>query len=109
MRPSHSLTLDQSTGKLFQSRISNSFYNYWTNGVYEFKDETFEDLAQKIERIYNVKVIFIDEVLKKRQFSGDLNINDNVYTIMEAFAKASGEPFNYTHVGNEIFVKKESN
>ena len=109
MRPSQSLTLDKFSGKLSQSKIANSFYNYWTKGVYEFKDETLEDLAQKIERIYNVKVIFKDEVLKKRLFSGTLNINDNVYTLMEAFAKASGKPFNYTHGGNEIYIEKKNN
>jgi ferric-dicitrate binding protein FerR (iron transport regulator) len=105
MNPSQSMTLDKSSGELSQSRIADSFYNYWINGVYEFKDETFEELAQKIERIYNVKVIFRDEVLKKCLFSGTLSINDNVYTLMEVFAKASGKPFNYTHEGNNIYIK----
>ena len=109
MKPSQSLTLNKSSGKLSQSRIAGSFYNYWINEVYEFKDETFEELAQKIERIYNVKVIFKDEVLKKHPFSGTLSINDNVYTLMEAFAKASGIPFNYTHEGNEIYIEKKNN
>lgn len=109
MQPSQCLTFDKSSGKLSQSKIAGNFYNYWTNGVYEFKDETFEELAKKIERVYNVKVNFKDENLKRQLFTGTLSINDNVYTLMEVFAKASGEPFKYAHKGNEIYVEKKNN
>lgn len=105
MNPSQSLTLDKSSGKLSQSRIAVSFYKYWINGVYEFKDETFEELAKKIERVYNVKVNFEEENLKKQLFSGTLSINDNIYTLMEVFKRASGEPFSYKHEGNNIYIK----
>jgi ferric-dicitrate binding protein FerR (iron transport regulator) len=107
MKPSQSLTFDKSSGKLSQSRIADSFYNYWLNGVYEFRNETFVELARKIERIYNVQVTFEEEILKKRLFSGTLSINDNIYTLMEVFKRASGEPFIYTHEGNHIYIGRK--
>lgn len=105
MEPSQSLTFDKYSGKLSQSKITDSFYKYWINGVYEFKDETFEELAKKIERIYNVKVNFEEENLKKRLFSGTIRINDNIYTLMDVFKRASGEPFTYRREGNNIYIK----
>ena len=108
MTPSQCVVFDKSSGKVTESKITDSFYEYWLNGVYQFKDETFEDLAKKIERIYNVEVSFEDETLKKRLFTGSLSINDNVYTLMEVFGRAAKEPFTYTHEGNHIHIKKKN-
>jgi ferric-dicitrate binding protein FerR (iron transport regulator) len=105
MNPAQSLIFDKTSGEFSESKISDNFFNYWLKGIYEFKDETFENLAKRIERIYNVQVIFKDESLKNRLFTGSLGINDNIYTMMEVFKKASGEPFVYTHEGNHIFIE----
>jgi len=105
MTPSQSLVFDKSSGKISESKITDGFYNYWIKGVYQFKDETFEELAKKIERIYNVQVTFEEESLKKSLFSGILNIDDNIYTLMEVFERATGEPFTYTHKGNHIYIE----
>ena len=108
IEPSQSLLLEKSSGKVSESKISDGFYDYWLNGVYQFKDEAFEELAKKIGRIYNVEVTFNDETLKKRLFSGTLSINDNIYSLMEAFKSAAGKPFVYTHQGNHIYISKEN-
>lgn len=108
IEPSQSLLLEKSSGKVSESKISDGFYDYWLNGVYQFKDEAFEELAKKIGRIYNVEVTFKDEALKKRLFSGTLSINDNIYSLMEAFKSAAGEPFVYTHQGNHIYISRKN-
>lgn len=105
VNPSQSLVFDKSSGKISESKIADGFYNYWIKGVYQFKDETFEELAKKIERIYNVEVTFKDESLKKNLFSGIFKIDDNIYTLMEVFERATGEPFTYTHNGNRIYIE----
>jgi len=107
MNPLQSLVLDKSSGKVMKSGIKDNFYDYWLNGLYQFKDETFEELAKKIERIYNVEVTFEEETLKKRLFSGTFNVNDNIYTLMEVFKRAAKEPFTYTRERNHIYIKKE--
>ncbi len=106
IEPSQGLVLEKSSGKVSESKISDSFYDYWQNGVYQFKDESFEELAKKIERIYNVEVTFNDQSLKKRLFSGTLSVSDNIFSLMEVFKSATGEPFTYTHQGNHIYINK---
>ncbi len=107
IEPSQGLVLEKSSGKVTESKISDGFYDYWQNGVYQFKDESFEELAKKIERIYNVEVTFNDQSLKKRLFSGTLSVSDNIFSLMEVFKSATGEPFAYTYQGNHIYINKQ--
>lgn len=104
VKTSHSLVYNKNSQKLIQRKISVGFYNYWQNGSYEFVDETFEDLAKKIERIYNVKIVFEREGVKTSEFTGTFNIDDNIYTIMEVFKKASGKTFEYRIERDFIYV-----
>jgi ferric-dicitrate binding protein FerR (iron transport regulator) len=108
MNPSQSFVFDKSSGKISESKITDNFYNYWLNGKYQFKDMTFEELAKKIERIYNVEVIFEEGTIKKCLFSGTLSINDNIYTLMEVFESVAGVPFTYIHEGNHIYINKKN-
>ena len=48
-------------------------------------------------------VKYID--FKDVEFRGTLNIDDNIYTLMEVAKKASGKPFNYRIERNKIYVK----
>ncbi len=105
VKPSYSLVYNKLSGEIFESKISDGFYNYWQNGIYEFKDEKFEYLAKKIERIYNVKVMFEDEQVKERKFTGTLKIDDNIYTMMEVFIRASGRPIVYHKERDNIYIK----
>ncbi len=105
IKPSHSLVWDKTSGKLFDSKIMEGFYDYWQNGVYEFNDESLESLSKKIDRIYNVEVVFEDGSLKNRRFSGTISMNDNIFTFMEAIKRTSLVPFEYKYDRNKIFVK----
>lgn len=107
LTPSQNLIFDKSSGKVTKSKMSDNFYDYWLNGVYQFRDESFEELAKKIERIYNVSVTFEDEELKKRLFSGSLSVNDNIFTLMKVFEHAAKEPFIYKYEGTRIYIKKK--
>jgi transmembrane sensor len=105
IKPSHGLILDKSTGKLFETEIPEGFYNYWQNGVYEFNNESLESLAKKINRIFNVELVFEDENIKTRRFSGTIDINDNIFTFLEAIKRTSIVPFDYKYTDGKIYVK----
>ena len=105
IKPSYSLVYNKSTRKLHEEKIPDGFYNYWLKGVYKFKDEKFESLAKKIKRIYGVEIIFEVEVLKNTLFTGTFNIDDNIYTLMEVFKRASGRPIDYRRERDKIYIK----
>jgi transmembrane sensor len=109
LQPMNGLVLQKTSGKVSFSKIPDSFFNYWVNGKYEFKDETFASLAKKIERIYDVHILFEDNELKDRMFTGTFSVDDNIYTMMEVFKRASGKPFTYNIDRNFIYIKSLKN
>jgi ferric-dicitrate binding protein FerR (iron transport regulator) len=108
LKPLHSLVLDKTSGSLRNNiKIPDGFFKYWQEGVYEFKDESFDSLAQKIERLYSVTIVFEDSRLKQSAFTGAFHIDSNIYTIIETFKRASIIPFNYEIKKNKIYIKRE--
>lgn len=105
IEPGISLFYDKTNNTVNTEKIQTSYYQYWENGVYAFKEETFESLAVKIKRIFNVEIIFQDEYLKKKTYTGTISINDNVFLFMEAIRRTSVEPIEYEYNKNIINVK----
>jgi ferric-dicitrate binding protein FerR (iron transport regulator) len=56
----------------------------WKDQMLVFAGESFEDLAIKMERWYNVKIKIDNEELKSERFSGKFVHNETVYQVLEA-------------------------
>ncbi len=104
VKPSHSLVLDKTSGKLYESKVPDGFYDYWHKGIYEFRNETLEDLAIKIDRIYNTQIVFEDKRLKLKRFSGTISIDDNIFTFIEAVKSTSIDPITYRYEKNKLYI-----
>lgn len=75
----------------------------WVKNVLAFRNEKFEDLAKKLERWYNVEIIFNDDSIKEEVFFGSFK-NENIYEVMQALS-ITGK-FHYLIVNNKIFITK---
>lgn len=73
----------------------------WLNNRLAFRGESFETLAQKLERWYNVTVIFGDEEVRKLNFNGSFE-NETVEQAFKALVVAT--PFTFKIKGHEIYV-----
>ncbi len=105
VRSGFGLVYNKTVGNIVEHKIVDGFYNYWKNGIYDFKNESFESLSRKIERIYNVEIVFVDEYLKSKTYSGSFSVNDNIFTFMEAIKKTSVNSIEYTYRDDKIYVK----
>lgn len=105
LNPGFSLLYNKENNSITTQRIQSSYYQYWEKGVYAFKDESFQSLAVKIKRIFNVEVVFEDNFLKSKTYTGTININDNIFLFMEAIRRTSVEPIEYKFNKNIIYVK----
>jgi ferric-dicitrate binding protein FerR (iron transport regulator) len=105
IEPGNSLFYDKTSNTVANLKIQSSFYEYWEKGMYSFKDEKFEALAVKLKRIFNVEVVFEDEFLKSKTYTGTININDNIFIFMEAIRRTSVQPIEYRFNNNMIYVK----
>jgi transmembrane sensor len=75
----------------------------WVYNRLEFRGDNFEELAKKLERWYNVKVVFTDEKIKQLTVDGSFEKE----TVEQAFvALKTGFPITYKiNISNhEIFV-----
>lgn len=74
----------------------------WVYNRIEFRGENFEDLAKKLERWYNVSIVFADDDIRALTFNGSFEKE----TVDQAFAalKKVGT-FDYNIQGREIFIK----
>lgn len=55
---------------ILSNKVQTSKYTSWKDGKLVFDNETFESLAIKLERWYDIKIEIEDQALKKIRFSG---------------------------------------
>lgn len=73
----------------------------WIYNRLEFRGETFETLAGKMERWFNIDIMFDDEKAKHLTFNGSFE-KETVEQALTALKTAS--PFNFTITGHKIHV-----
>jgi ferric-dicitrate binding protein FerR (iron transport regulator) len=73
----------------------------WVYSRLEFHEDSFEELAKKIERWYNVTIVFTDEKVRQLKVTGSFEKE----TIEQVFvALKTGFPISYKINNHEIFV-----
>ncbi|MEN9570122.1 MAG: hypothetical protein RL172_1353 [Bacteroidota bacterium] len=77
----------------------------WVENRLIFSSETFEEVALKMERWYNVKILLTDELLKKEPLTGNFE-KENIYQALEAL-QLTNTPFSYNLKDNTIIIKKK--
>jgi ferric-dicitrate binding protein FerR (iron transport regulator) len=69
--------------KLNISTVNTVLYTSWKEGIMTFKDEKLADIAVKLERWFNVEVIFDQEPVKEIKFSGSILKNKPIDQILD--------------------------
>ncbi len=103
--PGHRLEYNKKTNTVAESEITEGFYDYWLKGVYAFRNESFESLARKVERIYNIEIVFGNDFLKSKRYNGSFSVDDNIFTFIEAIKQTSVEPIEYKLEKNKLYIK----
>jgi transmembrane sensor len=75
----------------------------WVNNKLVFRSETFEQVALKMEKWYGVNVLFTDEKLKSKKFTGVFD-NETIDQALTALQLTTS--FNFMKSGDSIFIYK---
>ncbi|MBN1791642.1 MAG: DUF4974 domain-containing protein [Bacteroidales bacterium] len=86
-------------------KVNTGVITSWKDQLLIFADETFEDIAIKMERWYNIKVSIEDEDLKKQRYNGKFVNNETVYQVLEAIEVTT--PIQYTVREDEIIITRK--
>lgn len=73
----------------------------WINNKLVFRDESFTELAIKMERWYDVSIDIDDPVLKQARLNG-IFYQETISQALEALKESI--PFTYEQTGNKIFI-----
>jgi transmembrane sensor len=85
----------------FQKNDTSATETLWVKNKLAFDNETLENIALKIERWYDVKVVITNEKLKNYQYSGVFE-DESLHQVMEAL-KLTGS-FNYSINKKEVLI-----
>lgn len=85
--------------------VNSNAITSWKDQLLVFSDETFEDIAIKMERWFNVSISIEDESLKKERYTGKFINNETVYQVLEAIKITT--PITYHLENNEIRITKK--
>jgi len=77
----------------------------WVNNTLAFNDESFREVADKMERWYGVEIVFAHHELEQMRFTGRFE-NETVAQALEAMQLAT--PFHFSMKGNSILISKST-
>ncbi|WP_163709502.1 FecR family protein [Mangrovibacterium lignilyticum] len=83
--PGEMAKLDQESNKLVVKKVDTHYYTNWKDGTLEFKGESLGEIAQKLERWYNVQIKIQDPSLVDYKITGTVLRNKPVQQIIQAF------------------------
>lgn len=80
-------------------------FTSWRNGKYFFKDETLENIAKQLERIYNVRFIITNDCLKDLTYHIAIDCNNR---IDDAISLLNMDPrISATIKGSDIYISSK--
>lgn len=103
--PRQHLTYDRLRKVMQVSESENvNYISMWRDNELAFMDETLEEVAKILNRMYNIEVVILSEKIKSYRFSGVIKNNslDNVIEIISLTA-----PISYHSAGDTILLNEK--
>jgi ferric-dicitrate binding protein FerR (iron transport regulator) len=94
LMPNERIVYDKTARKKSQSKVANATdFTGWIHNELRFENESLEEIAKNIQRIYNIEIIFASEELKNQRYTGTVNNNslENVLNIITLTSPVSFE------------------
>ncbi|MGQ8338333.1 FecR family protein [Sunxiuqinia sp. A32] len=83
LKPDQNALYSADNDQINITKVNTSFYTSWKDGTIFFRDEKLEYIAQKLERWFNVEIVFDDESVRDLKFTGAILKNKPIDQIMD--------------------------
>lgn len=100
--PGTKASYDKNNKSIFSEKVNVDNYFSWRNGMLVFKKNDLKHIMKKISRYYNKSIIIEDEALSSESFSGYLDLNEDIESVLKNI-KASTN-MNYSFKENSIII-----
>ena len=101
LSPSELYCYNTTTMQSSKKKINDFRYTDWTKGRFTIAGETIGDLAKKLERRFNISIVFGDAEAKNHMYSGSIK-DEDLNTMLEALTYAS--TIKLEHKGDTIVL-----
>ena len=103
LKPSTKGSFDNTNYSISQEKINTSIYTSWIDGVIVFRNESFDNIISKLERIYNVEIINNGQQGLDETFNAKININEeDINEVLSYFNKIHN--IKYQTFKNKIII-----
>ena len=90
LSPGERAVFYKSDNSLLVSRIRTESSTSWVTGLFTFRDNSLEEIAQELQRAFHVKIHIENEVLRKQTFNADFTEKetlDEILSILQISAR----------------------
>lgn len=94
-----------SDNQLTTRTVDAHLYTCWTEGIYEFRNTSLEEITAQLSRWYNVDMQFKHPELKEKHFAGVIFRKEELNMAIEIIQNVSDVKF--TRQGNVIFIDRK--
>lgn len=105
LKPDQQAIYNKQEANINLTNVDAKLYTTWKEGEYIFNNEMLVDIVKKIERWYEVKVIFRDESIKNYRLSGSFKDNETIIQILDMISLAAH--VSYIIDDNNIILESE--
>lgn len=104
MKPNEQVVYEKQTKELISRSLDAELVSIWKEGKFYFEDETFEEIAQKLEREFNIQIVIESKELSKAIFTGMFDKNRTIYQMLDLMKRK--RDFFYKIVNDTIIITK---
>jgi ferric-dicitrate binding protein FerR (iron transport regulator) len=108
VKPGQSFLYSKTNRELESNRFSQEEICGWKKNQLIFKDDTFSNLVKKVERWYDVQVVYDEKLFKDRRLTLELNEGERLEQLMKIVSLALSVDYQYDNEKIILTPKKKN-
>lgn len=102
----HNAALPITINKITLNDEQTNYIASWKDQTLSFDNETFEEIAVKLQRWFNVSIVIEDAELKNYRYKGKFENVRSIYQVLEVVKLATPITYEYNEKTREITIKE---
>lgn len=103
LKPTDLAVFSKTTHDIQLSKGDADIYKSWLKGQFKFRNLSFEDIARRLGRNFNVEFVFVNEKIKKIKYNGSFYNYEPLHQILKIMQTNSA--FRYRIVKDKVFIE----
>ncbi len=104
LKPNFKGSYDRINQSISKNFVNTSIYTSWINGNVIFRNSSFKNISEKLERYYNITIINNNNDIINEKFNASFNVNnESIEEVLSYFNKVY--EINYEVINNKVIIK----